>query len=77
MEKLEEAKGGDDGGLWEQGAWVSGNITSADLVSKKLKTSYPGGEISKGGQGIPVRNSGSVEETKIATGSPGTIRFRL
>ena len=43
---------------------------------KKLRTSYPGGEISNGGQRISVRSGGGVEATEITTGSPGTIRFR-
>ena len=42
---------------------------------KKIETSYPGREISNGGQSISVRNGGSVEATQITTGSPGTVRF--
>ena len=75
-EKLKEAKGGDEGGMSAGciGIWKYPFCRSS--FEKKLRTSYPGGEISNCGQRISVCNSGIVEATEITAGSPGTIRFR-
>ena len=69
-EKLEEAKGGDDGSLWD----VSREHWNLEITflkvkfRKKLQTSC--------GQRVSVRNGDGVEASEITTGSPGTIRFR-
>ena len=60
-----------------QGALESGNNLSEIKFRKKLRTSYPGKEISNCGQRISVRNGGSVEvkAKEITSKSPGPIRF--